>query len=306
MSFGPNRQNHTDNLIRSIRRFFPGSPIIFATWNSPDITRLSTIKDVNLVLLEDPGSGFRYDGLSHPNNINRQIISSKAAVANAKTEYVVKMRSDMLLTSNRIKRILSNLPSTPDSPVSIFSKYVAVLDRLTLDPSGPLGFPMHPCDHLQAGLLDDVRKYWNVPEMKAVDERYFSLQGNGGISQSDGHIPKHRAESYFWKEIVLAHTGQDLESMLTKESELKISTIDTFIHNIIPLNKKSLGVQSQKYNWGFELSTYTYTFNFLDWYFGAKVYKTKSRLFPVSYVETLGIIYRSLSRTKNYLLGIRF
>jgi hypothetical protein len=112
------------------------------------------------------------------------------------------------------------------------------------------------------------------------------------------HIPKHRAESYFWKEVVRAHTGQDLESLVTKEEDLELSTITTFAHNIIPLNKKSIGVQSQKYSWGLEFSTFTYTFTFFDWLMATRRLKLSPRLVPFSIIEIFGVIYKLLSRIK--------
>lgn len=303
ISIDENGFNQSDQLIRSIKQFFPGSPIIFATWFGVEVSLCKNLEGIDLVLLEDPGSGPRFYGHPHLNNINRQIISSREALKRAKTEYVVKIRSDSVLTSARLRRVLSKLPKTPESEISIFKKYVAVLDRYTIHPNGPLGIPMHPCDHIQAGLLEDVSKYWIAPEMSQEDEEFFSQDILNHNQRSEGHIPRHRAETYFWKEAVKAHTGQDLESMLTKESELEISTLSTFTHNLIPLNKKSLGIQSQKYNWGLELVTYTYTFILFDWFMATKGYKLKPRMVPFSYVELLGTAYRGISRSKNFIFN---
>lgn len=293
--------NQTEMLFRSIRRFFPGSKIIFATWKNALELEIDPRLGIEVIELQDPGSGPRYAGFSQPNNINRQIISSKAALELASTDFAVKMRSDMILTNNRLRKVLSNLPKTPNSEFAIFQKYVAVLDRLTLDPFGPLGIPMHPCDHIQAGLLVDVKKFWSCPPISRDDEYFFENSGEMHFDNPDGHIPKHRAESYFWKEVVKTHTGQDLESLLTKESELNVKTIDTFLSNIIPLNKSSLGVQSQKYNWGLELSTFTYSFTFFDWVLGVREFNKFPGVIPFSTIEILGLAYRALSRFKNYI-----
>jgi hypothetical protein len=290
--------NQTQALVESIEHYFPGSPIVFATWRMGSKINLQCKNRIKVIELEDPGSGVRYFGSSQPNNINRQIRSSRAALEAAQTEYAVKIRSDMIFTSNRIRRVLQRLPHTCVSSNSFFEKYVVVLDRLTIDPLGPLAIPMHPGDQIQAGLLADVRKYWSVDEIRYQDENYFSSETMKNELKAGLHIPKHRAESYFWKEVVRAHTGQDLESLVTKEEDLELSTITTFAHNIIPLNKKSIGVQSQKYSWGLEFSTFTYTFTFFDWLMATRRLKLSPRLVPFSIIEIFGVIYKLLSRIK--------
>ena len=290
--------NQTDMLVESIEHFFPGSPIVFATWKIGSMNNLKSINRIKVIELEDPGSGVRYFGSSQPNNINRQIRSSRAALEAAQTEYAVKIRSDMIFTSNRLGRVLERLPYTCVSSNSFFQKYVVVLDRLTIDPLGPLAIPMHPGDQIQAGLLVDVKKYWSVDEISHEDENYFSSETVEREPKAGLHIPKHRAESYFWKEVVRAHTGQILESLLTKEEDLELSTITTFCHNLIPLNKKSIGVQSQKYSWGLEFSTFTYTFTFIDWLMATRHLKLSRRLVPFSIIEIFGAIYKLLSRVK--------
>jgi hypothetical protein len=291
--------NHTDALIESIKRHFPGSPIILATWNTGKQLDLKSQNLIHIVKLEDPGSGLRVFGSSQLNNINRQIRSSRAGLEAAGTEYAVKIRSDMIFTSSRLRRVMQHLSNTPSSDKSFFRKYVLVLDRLTINPFGPLAIPMHPGDHVQAGLLADVRKYWSVEEISPSDENYFAKEISEGVFRSDGHIPRHRAESYFWKELVRQHTGQDLSSLLTEESDLELSTVETFAHNIIPMNKKSLGVQSQKYNWGLELATFTYAFTFFDWLMATKRLKLSPSLVPFSIIEIFGSLYRLVSILKS-------
>jgi hypothetical protein len=293
--------NQTEALIESIEHNFPGSPIVFATWKLGSKSDFKFRNRIKVIELEDPGSGLRVFGSSQPNNINRQIRSSRAALEAARTEYAVKIRSDIVFTSNRLRKVLQRLSYTPDSNSSFFVKYVAVSDYLTIHPCGPLAIPMHPCDYIQAGLLVDVRKYWSVDEISFDDENYFASEITNGCSKSNLHLPRHRAESYFWKELVRVHTGQDLDSLLTKEESLELSTIETFANNIIPLNKKSLGVQSQKYNWGLDFATFTYAFTFFDWFKATKNLGLKPRLVPFSIIEIFGVIYRQASRVKGLL-----
>lgn len=300
VSMSKSGANQTERLIQSIASWFPGSPIVFATWKGQNASSLVR-PGLRVIELDDPGSLARDYGAIAPNNINRQIRSSKAALDAASTRFAVKIRSDMLFTSDRLGRILSRLPETPPSAYSWFQNYVLVHDRLTLDPSGELPYPMHPADHIQAGLLTDVKLFWSMPEMSLSDEKYFLDGKEGGLIASKNHIPRHRAEAYFWKELVLRWSGQDLQSLLTKEEELELSTRVSFAHNLIPLNKRSLGVDSQKYKWGLELGVFTYAYVYSDWLKDSKKINPSGPRLPVSSIETLGPAYKWLIKRKTSL-----
>lgn len=301
---GLSGENQTDKLIESIFRFFPGSPVIFATWKNQGATILQR-HGLRIIELDDPGSLPREKGSTSPNNINRQIRSSKAALELATTRFAIKIRSDMIFRSNRLIRLLDRLPDTTHTNYSWFEKYVLVHDRLTLDPCGELPFPMHPADHIQAGLLIDLKRYWGMPEMSAIDESYFLDGKDGGLDASQGHIPRHRAESYFWKEVVRVFNGQDLHSLLTVEKDLELSTRDSFAHNLIPLNKRSLGIDSQKYSWGAEMGIFTYAYVYADWLSDTRKMSPRPGRLPVSLIESMGRVYRGLVRVKNLLIQRR-
>lgn len=298
VSFDNRGVNQTEKLIESLDDFFPNSPKIFATWRGQDLTTLRD-RDLAIIELEDPGSLPRYAGSSLTNNINRQIRSSKAAINASTTKYSVKVRSDMIFRNNRLLRILGSLPPTPDYPNAWFENFVVFLDRLTINPELELSIAMHPSDHVQAGFTLDLKRFWAIPEMSASDERFF-LDGNlGGLEASDGHIPRHRAESYFWKQFVFTNSGQDLESLLTRDESLKISTLDSFAQNIIPLNKLSIGITSQKYKWGWEPAVFVYAYVFSDWIKDYKKFNNRTLAFPVHFIEYLGPLYRELVRLKH-------
>jgi hypothetical protein len=127
-----NGHNLTENLIRSVKLYYPKSPIIFSTWENEVVDNL---EGVSLVKSKDPGSSFRFADSPEKNNINRQIVSSLAGLKAARTEYVVKIRSDLLIENRRLGEFVRNLPLTLNHPLTIFEKYVIVLDRLTFSPA---------------------------------------------------------------------------------------------------------------------------------------------------------------------------
>ena len=122
--------NLTERLLESIKLFYPNSKIVFSTWENENI---ELIPGVQIIQSKDPGSGLRYrNGIE--NNINRQIISTRAGLSKVTTKYVIKLRSDLLIEGNSLGTLLSKLPKTISSEYSIFQRYVIVLDRLTFSP----------------------------------------------------------------------------------------------------------------------------------------------------------------------------
>ena len=93
----------TTLCLKSIRKILPNSQIILSTWQGSNINDLDY--DV-LIENKDPGCTVcsKQNG---KNNINRQIVSTISALKAVKTKYVLKLRSDMILTNlNFIKAFI--------------------------------------------------------------------------------------------------------------------------------------------------------------------------------------------------------
>jgi hypothetical protein len=262
VAFGLDGSNQTLNLLASIRRFFPGSPVVFSTWVGQPV---EGFEDCKLVVSPDPGSGLRIAGDSQQNNINRQILSTRAGLAEVQTEYAVKLRSDLLFHKGVLAVVLARLPETPGGNLTFFERYVLVLDRLTFDPRKKANPVLHVTDHFQAGLTADIKAYWSQPFMSEAEEGWFLKDP----SMSSGYFPRFRAEQYFWKNLVASHTSFELESSETAENELPWSTVDTFKNNLIPLKFPSIGLTIQKaahhWTWKDSWVSSTYAYTYLDW-----------------------------------------
>ena len=96
---GPVVSKVTERLISSIRTHFPDSTIIYAVWEN-DVAKLKMTtlpSGVKIVKVRDPGSHLCVENEGIYLNAQRQIVSARAAITAATTEYVVKIRSDLLL-----------------------------------------------------------------------------------------------------------------------------------------------------------------------------------------------------------------
>jgi hypothetical protein len=160
---------------RQIRRLLPHSEIILSTWNDQKFDAVE--RDV-LILNDDPGAQGDWPGYT-ANNVNRQIVSTLAGLKCATRQYVLKIRTDMVLESTYFLKCFHRTRPLSPSPQTVFSRPVitnnlssrctsSILARL---PNHPLLF--HPSDHVSFGLIQDMMYLWDIPLQTDEDALYF-------------------------------------------------------------------------------------------------------------------------------------
>jgi hypothetical protein len=240
--------------------------LIFSTWEDQE---LEFIEGEKVVLSKDPGSGLRYQNVTASNNINRQIVSTFAGLRQVRTPYVVKMRSDLLVTNSRLGSILRKIPATPNNELSTFKNYVIVPDRLTFSPRKKTNPALHVTDMLQAGVTSDVLSLWDIPRMTYEEEFYYLEVKPKLLDSVRKHIPEFRAEQYFWNKHLCKQKGLKLSTTFSSHIGEGIETEAIFSSNIIPFRFPTIGVEIQKegYDWSSRdswiSSIYAYTYS--DW-----------------------------------------
>ncbi len=161
-------------LTRALRRLFPDSQIIVSTWEGQAVDGLSFD---SALFNEDPGPQGVWPSFT-PNNVNRQIVSTSAALKRVKTKYALKIRTDIVLLNDSFVREYEVLPDISgdrrifDRPIlsnNLTSRDTrAILRRLA---DNPILF--HPSDHVHFGLTGDLMKLWDIPLQKAEDAFHF-------------------------------------------------------------------------------------------------------------------------------------
>jgi len=170
--FDHSKKKSTQQTAQTIRKFFPGALIIFSTWSEPPCPRFWDL----LVLNEDPGPGKSYylDARTVPDNINRQLVSTRGGVINASTRYAVKLRSDLFFTSSALLAYISKL--SPTSQPYAFTKYQLITaSNLTCNPMISNTMLYHPCDWIVAGYTSDLISYYSIPMAKEDHFNYHHL-----------------------------------------------------------------------------------------------------------------------------------
>lgn len=150
---GPFREE-VPAAIASVRRYFPAAEVIFSTWIGSDVPAL----DIDfLVESRDPGQvRWQYN-----ENLNRQIVSTRAGLAAATRRFAVKMRTDCRLEGDGFARLdLSAVPRNPG--YSLFRERIVCPARFTRNPARwPLLF--HPSDMFHFGRREDLLDLWSIP-----------------------------------------------------------------------------------------------------------------------------------------------
>lgn len=139
--------------VQSIRTHLPQAEIIISTWQNDSVEGLG---DCTVVRSADPGGMPDING--HINNLNRQLVSTRAGILAATRPYVLKFRADHALVSSKIATLGEFDASTPverrlfSRPLTITNLYVRKATRYP--------FLFHPSDLVQFGCRDDLLSIW--------------------------------------------------------------------------------------------------------------------------------------------------
>lgn len=177
----------TPDVIRSVRQHFPKSQIIVSTTDTSVPKTLSGYDE--LVISPDPG-GFDYPDIprERTNNVNRQIINTKAGLERVHTPYAFKLRSDFLLTGTDFLKYFDKYPKF-EQKYKVFGHKLLACCFFTRRPDSYTPYPFHPSDLAFFGHTEDVKKLYNIPLM-TPDDAY----GN----KTARHHYRYTAEQYIF------------------------------------------------------------------------------------------------------------
>tara|TARA_B100001093_G_scaffold471337_1_gene493523 strand:+ start:8461 stop:10443 length:1983 start_codon:yes stop_codon:yes gene_type:complete len=213
--------------IQSIRKYLPNSELILSTWSGSDVSKLDYD---HVIFNHDPQAAYCTRNKQKNNNLNRLILSTKSGLSKASKKYVLKLRSDLILTSDRFLSYFNKFQSRVNK-YAIFSERIltgALFSRenIILNKNDLHYIPFAPSDWWFFGFTTDVQKYLNVNEVNEP-----------GFSQYFQFKPIVEPE-YIWKFSPEQYVGSQLLRCLDSDYEIK----DTFSYDIglIDLSRKVL------------------------------------------------------------------
>jgi len=170
----------TIETIRLYRKIFPRIPLFVATWDTESAEDLRVIASLgaNIILCKKPsGTGFL--------NFNLQLetaVKGLEAVRKLGVATVLKTRSDQRIYNRFsivfLQAMLLQFPTRNN--VSCKGR-IFILSTTTLT-----NFPLHVCDMLQYGFIDDICKFWGVPaHEEEIDRERFVSEMVGKLHVSE-------------------------------------------------------------------------------------------------------------------------
>ncbi len=170
---GPVYPDITNDTIKSVRCFFPEVQIIYSSCTKEHIDTVNGYDQ--LILVDDPGSFIYPDRPSEKeNNINRQIMSTLAGLKACQTKYVIKLRSDFLLTGNTFLDFWDKFQKV-DEHYRVFDHKLLACSYFSRNPNSDMPFPFHLSDVAFFGYTKDLINLFDVPLM-TKEEAYWNLK----------------------------------------------------------------------------------------------------------------------------------
>lgn len=151
----------TKQSCSSVRQYLPEAEIVLSTWKGSNTADLDY--DI-LVENEDPGSCEAFyggdSGEKSCNNFNRQLVSTVNGIKAATGKYVMKLRTDSIITGNDFLKYFNQYGQKKIHDGGTKERI------LTLEPRNPFGFfegAFCLCDFWFYGLKEDMLKLWDIP-----------------------------------------------------------------------------------------------------------------------------------------------
>lgn len=186
----------TKKVLEKIRKLFPNSPIILSTWEN---SNLKGIEYDKLVLNKDPGAEYfnalpdATDSKKHKghkefyigekfyciypkkNNVNRMLTTIKNGLEQVETEYVLKIRTDILLKNKKFLNYWDKYKKY-DEKYKIFKHRIlnnAIYAQLAhVMKSGIQFLPFHMSDWIHFGYTEDVKLLFSCP-LQSDESAYY-------------------------------------------------------------------------------------------------------------------------------------
>lgn len=241
--------NITYRCIKSVEQNFPDTKIILSTWLEckKDINEdFKKISNLSFVFSDDPG-GHRV----RPNsflNVNRLIVSSQEGLKNVKTEYTLKIRSDIFFKNRIIIDYFQKYKNIDTGKkYKIYKERILFSNQTFLHPNR-IPILYHPCDWLVMGKTESLVNMFEIPLMENSEFTWFLNKKKPEDSLTPGNLSRYMSEDYLGFKFVKKHFSdachEDYYDFSRKDYDLWINLIK---NNFIIMPNKMMGLVSLKY-----------------------------------------------------------
>jgi len=241
---GPYHNVYTPQAIKSVKKLLPLSRVILSTWEGSKIGDDCPAVDMTLYN-KDPKSDMF-------GNVNRQLCSTLAGLDQVNTEYVLKMRSDFVLTN---LNMLSFAQADAPRKYPIFKRRIIAYVWRPQNIFKKNKRLFHPGDFYYFGRTEDVKNLLQEPLAPAKSD--FT---------KDKTLSKLSAEQYIWRSFLKKINFKNFSPEDIFESSKKDFFNRVLADNFIFLNYYEFGTRTlksalKKNN----IACSNSAFNFEDW-----------------------------------------
>lgn len=225
---------HTRRAVDAVRRWLPGAQLVLSSWRG---TVPSDLGADLVVENNDPGSPGR-------TNTNRMLRSAQSGLARISRPFALKLRTDAILDGTGFLDWW-NLDAPRGDELAVFSERLITMNVAVRPAWGPASLLFHPSDCVQFGNVDDVRRFWAVPEIDEIANVRHSACRHPGLRQP--RLPRQVNEQVLWLGCLESIgytgsycTGSRADRKLIHDSEASL------VNNFLVLEPWQFGVRLPK------------------------------------------------------------
>ena len=236
-------KKYTKDCLQSIRKQLPGSTIILSTWENSDVSDLDFDK---IIFSKDPGGYYCDKSSKTPNNINRQIVSTRAGIPLVKTEYCLKFRTDIMLNDNSFLNYFGKY-DTISEPLHVKNR-ILICNYHTCNPRvQPL--PFHPSDWVFFGRTEDIKKYFALELQTKADFTWFDTRKKNNRLIFPEYNAKYVPEQYLYIKFLENFEKLDVKAYYDASNKNIQLTEEYFAKDFVILDYgKEFNIEFKKYN----------------------------------------------------------
>ena len=236
-------KNITFYVLHSIRKLFPNGEVILSTWEGSDVSGLNFDK---VVFSKDPGYVILDEVGNVPNNINRQIVSTRKGLEQASNPYCLKIRTDVLLENIDFLNEFNKWDKI--APPLHVKNRILICNYYTRNPRiYPL--PFHPSDWVLFGTTEDLRKYFSAPLEHESEIQWFKTHKREQTGFYTNLLTRYTPEQYICINFLRRFEKVDFDCFYDASKDNIIQTERMLAENFVVLDyQKQFGINFTKYN----------------------------------------------------------
>lgn len=236
-------QNHEKNILSICDKLKNDKKIVAS------LEKIKKISDKLIFLGNDiPLYSLKSDtGLC---NGNLQIEAAQAGLKYAKRKYVLRIRSDAIFFDTRFINFYEKNYLKPRGRTAIFEQRVMITNTFTLNPYAMERLPFHWSDWFHFGLLEDVKKLWDIPNIPVSNSLFYKIKPylpySNIFERKFFHrvgVEQHINYNFFKKHI------PNLKLDYHNDISSRDKSIEILKDNFVVCNAYDIGFFFEKYKW---------------------------------------------------------